>query len=372
MDSPAVFDPVNTFPEFYGNPVIRRLATERRWTISDREKMPVNMNTLLTYGHVGGGASAYHLDTDTVSLGTLVNRIPSAANHAYYIRAEDIGYVMLDIEKTAPPELTHRLLKLAATDGVYAETSMSGQGYHILLPLPPNFHDHEASMTKAKIQHPDGHYEVLIDHWVTFTRNPIPTHLTQLADTDPANDTVSWAGIYDELLTAAATRPSAGNDVDVHSVASLEPDGYTTAMRDFDDEVAASVVRQVTNTDRKGLADFNHDTSRWEFSTLSLVVRRSARLITERLRIAAGDHPPGYPAYPSDTVLTPEHLVRTAYRCVLELIPYREKHDGTRHDMPYLLYQTVQAVHIVDIPELDQVHDVQKVVNGQWLNSGTH
>lgn len=364
------FDPVNTFPDFYGNPVIRQLGRDRRWSISDAEKMPVNIPRLLDTGAITG-ASLYKLDSDTVTLATLTRRLPTASNCAYYVQAAEINYVLLDIEKTCPPEITHRLLKLADTHGLYTETSMSGKGYHILLPLPENFYDIEASTDKAKIQHPEGYYEVLLDHWVTFTRHPIDPEILAASATDPDNDDVVWEDVYAELAAAAATRQSADNVVHLDSADQLEPADYTEAQRAFDTEIADLVTDQVQATPRKSLSDFSFDTSRWEFSTLSLIVRRTAVLLSERLRMAQHDHPPATPAYGRLVTVTADHIVRIAYPVATATIPWREKHDGWRNGLPYLLYQTVEAVSLVEIPQLDQQDTHHQVVNGRWLNAGT-
>lgn len=340
------FDPINTYPEFYGNPTIRSLADHRRWSVSDSNKRPINVPALV-YENKLYGARQMELDTDCVTLGELVHWLPDAKNCAYFFDAQQANCLIIDIEKTCPPKEAKRLLKLATTEGLYSETSMSGKGYHILVPIPYNFYERTDMIQKVALQDENQHYEILLSHWVTFTRNPIDPKLLKDAASDAENN-ITVATLFDELCTQTSTRESANNFGDISNL-DVSPNGYTEAQKEFDNFIAAKAKKVIDNTKRKSLEDFNEDTSRWEFSTLSLLVRATAQQISEEFtkrKLHREESP-----Y-STTNVEPEHVIRIAFRLALEYIPHREKHDTQRNGLPYLLHQTIDAVRIVDIPVL--------------------
>lgn len=360
-------DPLSLYPAFYDNDIIAELGRDRKWSISDNTKMPVNVPALLETGLIRG-ASSYHLPTDAVTLDELTRGIPNASNCAYYFEAELSGLLLIDVEKTCPPDIAMRILGLADQNALYTETSMSGKGYHLITALPQNFYDFPASTRKAKIQEEHGYYEVLLTHWVTFTRKPIDTSILDEATRRAADDTYTLETFYADLNESAKGIASADNNVDL-DMGVLSPDNYTDAQKRFDQRIREQALPIVESTKRKSLADFNNDTSRWEFSTMSLVLRRCAELIQTRLNSDRVDDTD--PAY--DTlILTPGHLVRVAYPIIHQLIPHREKHDGERNGYPYLVYQTFEAARIVDIPGLNAEPVFKHVPNGRWLNSGRY
>lgn len=340
------FDPVNTYPEFYGNPTVRRLADHRRWSVSDSDKRPINTPTLV-YENKLYGARQMELETDCVTLGELTRWLPEAKNCAYFFNAQKANCLIIDIEKTCPPEEARRLLKLATTEGLYSETSMSGKGYHIVVPIPYNFYERTDMIQKVALQEKHKSYEILLNHWVTFTRNPIDPEILRDAASDTGND-ITVAALFDELCDQVSTRDSANNFGNISEL-SASPEGYTEAQKAFDTSVEDNARQIIDNTKRKTLEDFHDDTSRWEFSTLSLLVRATAQQISEeftRRRLYGEKNP-----YDTEDV-APEHVIRIAFSLALKYIPHREKHNTQRNGVPYLLYQTMDAVRIVDVPVL--------------------
>ena len=165
-----VIDPDALFPEFYTNASVQMLAGHSRWTVSDKDKTPINTRELMTTGRIWG---AHEISDDClVTLEELKGFLPNATNNAFYLKAQIDGLLVLDIEKTCPPEIAAKLLGIS--DTLYSELSMSGKGYHLLLPLPSNFWDFPIATGKKVLKEEHGYYEILLDHWVTFTRNEVP------------------------------------------------------------------------------------------------------------------------------------------------------------------------------------------------------
>lgn len=302
-------DPRSAFPEFYTNPIVSAIADEPRWTVSDNEKVPINMRELMTTGRLWGAHEIS--DECLVSLGEMTDFLPAAANSAFYLRAQTDGFVVLDIEKTCPPEVARGLLKIP---NLYAEWSMSGKGYHLVLPLPANFWQYPVATGKRVLKEEHGWYEVLLDHWVTFTRSVIPA--SQLPPQD--FETGTWEALYESLAEAAVEAPTSEFDV------SLERPDIPRI-----EQILELMTRKPLE---KSLEDFHGDYSRFEFSALGVLFNRMRPIL-----VAIGDAEPA-------AVLDESVKSWLIYEAATRLLPHRDKHDEIRNDMPLLLNAAVSLV----------------------------
>ena len=149
-------DPTRLFPGFYDNQTVRDvLAPQARWTVSDSRKMPVDMRALLADGQVRGARQ--HDESCLVTLDELTSGLPGATNCAYWLDASLDGVVVIDIERTCPPEVSAPILELGS---LYSEVSMSSLGYHLLMPLPASFYDMPAG-SRSVLRAEHGYWEVL-------------------------------------------------------------------------------------------------------------------------------------------------------------------------------------------------------------------
>lgn len=168
------------WPGFYGNPAIQALGEFPMWTITDpTDKKPCSFQAMSegrTYINEKNNEEMFPgarltKQRDQVTLGELVSRFPDASNNSFCLFGAEHGYIVIDIEKTATDETRERLLEL---QWVYAERSLSGTGIHLLVPYPAElFDEFENAAVKPAIKSPDNTWEVLVNHWVTFTRNVI-------------------------------------------------------------------------------------------------------------------------------------------------------------------------------------------------------
>lgn len=322
------------FPSFYLNPAIRSMAPTSRWTISGRlgddasskAKAPIDARELIDHGRVRG---AWELsDKVLVTLDELSDRIPTAANAAYYLRAPVDGLVVLDIEPSCPEDLALQLLALPGI--LYAETSMSGRGYHLVFPNPQNLSVFPNARGKRVLREANGHYEILIDHWVTFTRRPIPDDVRASvrsvdADTLPF-DTIE--SLHASLASAAL--PSAGSisaSVEVEIEAPEIPGAH---------QIVERTVEGATSR-FKTLADFQDDTSRYEFSVLG-TLHREMRTFLTLYRVAL------------DTTFSPSDEAWLLYQAAVEVLPHRAKHNERRNRRPFLLDRAAAMVAANTIP----------------------
>ena len=302
-------DPRSAFPEFFTNPIIQAIAEVPRWTVSDNEKVPIDMRALLDRGVIWGAREIS--ETCLVTLSEMTDKLPQAANNAYYIRSQTDGFAVLDIEKTCPPEIAAELLKIPA---LYAERSMSGKGYHLLLPLPANFWSFPIAAGKRVLKEEHGWYEILLDHWVTFTRNVIPAH--QLPQPDVVG--TPWEDLYKTLGSLAVEAPTAEFDIALE-----RPDIVRL------DQIVELMTRRPLE---KTLEDFHGDYSRYEFSSLGTLYNRLAPIL-----VAIKDAEP-------DAVYDGSAVSWLVYEAGTRLLPPRAKHDEIRNGMPLLLNAAVGLV----------------------------
>lgn len=314
--SPATIRPQDYYPGFYDNPVIQLLAPAPRWTVSGQlddpskpgatrntRKAAIDIRELQRNGRVRG---AYEKTTNCLmTLDELVGFLPNAANHAYALNAHMDRVLVLDIEKTCPPALAQELLALPS---LYSELSMSGLGYHLVMPLPNVFGSFPIAANKIVLREEHGWYEVLIEHWITFTRIPVPA---DRYSGRPASR--SWDEVYAALASKATQ--DAADQATRDSVSADKPE--------IPGEAEALHV-MTKHPLPKTLENFYGDHSRYEFSTLSTLCSR----LTPALPYLSDKHNVEYTTAMKAWLL---------YEAATRVLTHRDKHDELRRGMPLLL-----------------------------------
>lgn len=290
------------FPEFYGHPFIQSIADHEAWTISDKNKRPIDMWDLVLYNrdlHKPLSGAYNHTNQCLMTLSDVCKYVPTAKNHAYYFDSNKTGCVVLDVEPDCSDELKAEFL---ATDYVYGEVSMSGKGLHLIYKTPACLRNYPEAMKKLKMQDRRRGFEFLLEHWVTFTRILVPP---AKKDARPIDD-------YFEQLCAEQTCADRKFDF---SVETDRPD----------DIPQLSVIMMVMKNGlqyKKTVDDFYGDSSRYEFGFAAMLYRRLERVLTQF----------------KNHEYTPSEKAWILYDIMAEKLPYREKHDTTREGKPWLLY----------------------------------
>src|SRR6218665_1694537 len=327
------------YPNFYRNPVIRTLASAPRWTVSgqldDRKnpgsgeprtcqtrKAPIDIRELQRLrGTFEKTANCL------MTLDELVAFLPNAANHAYALNTHIDRVMILDIEKSCPPELAKELLALPA---LYSELSMSGRGYHLAMPLPSVFAKFPVAANKIALREEHGWYEVLLDHWITFTRTPIPLDHYAAPSAQPAPR--SWDEIYTSLASKATQNATDQATKDSVSVDKPEIPGELEALHVMTSKPLPKL-----------LEDFHGDHSRFEFSALSTLYHRLS---------------PALP-YLSNTYNVEYSTSMKAwllYEAATHVLEHRAKHDQFRRGMPLLLNAATDLLARREAQRLTQEH----------------
>lgn len=289
------------FSDFYSNEFIKQIANNERWTVSTSDKLPIDMYTF-KYHHAVKGA----LFTDSKSLVTLpelVSLIPNAANHAYYLDSLLDKFVVLDIEPKCPDDIKQKLLK---TPYIYGEVSMSGKGYHLIFPLPDCFKDYPIALKKKVMKEKHGYYEILLQHYVTFTRNLV----------SPAVGTEKFEPIFIDL----ASKQTETSRVDVN-INELKPE--------IPNEKHLHEI--LCHLDyKKTPADFYDDISKYEYGFMGFLYYNLKRQLN-------------LDKYKNHTY-TANERAWLLFTIAQDKIPYRPKHDEHRNNLPWLLYLASEII----------------------------
>lgn len=234
-----------------------------------------------------------------------------AANTAFYLRAPSDGLLVIDIEKSCPEEIALQLLGLPGI--LYTELSMSGRGYHLIAPLPLNFSDHQAAAGARVLREEHGWYEILLDHWVTFTRRPVPRDVLARAQAPEDGPFSSVDDLYAELATNARHASASAREI----YTADEPPEIPGGSHIITQTLAHSRHRL------KSLDDFGGDCSRYEFSALGTLYRQ---MLSPMVALISTGH--SFSASDQAWLL---------YQAALQVIPPRPKHNERRNGRAFLL-----------------------------------
>lgn len=317
------------FMDFYNNPVIKQIASNKRWTVSTtkevtlkngkkKTKMPIDMYELINNNNIWGCAwdRGHH---PLVDLATVCDTLPTATNNAYLLDANEDNFVVLDVEGRCPDFMKQEFLKLPY---LYGEVSMSGHGLHMIFNFPKDIlAKYPNAMTKASLQSENKDYEILMaDHFVTFTRNSLPLPQTNLSQSD-------FERLFEQLCSIQ--KPSIQADsVKITDINTDSIPNFNSIM---------NVLR--CQNYNKTLADFEYknktgyDNSSYEYYAARFYYTKLKTL----LAVSYKNH-----SY------TDEEKAIIVYSLISSKIPYRNKHDESRAGMPWLLFIATRMIAKTD------------------------
>lgn len=338
--------PWNAYPLFHTNPAIAYLAHNKRWSISDINARPIDVVGLKYDGFIRG-ASPSMFDVSLMTLPDLNAFLPDAANAAYFAdHTRDGGLIVMDIEKTCPPQIAEAILSWPC---VYREISKSGRGYHAIIALPdnPELKAQLDAISVTALRAPGGVFEVLLSHWVTFTRNVVT-----VGDFKRLQSRAHAAGVVGAAVSAADVEGSADtaaalNEIDYTSIestllgliayrnATATTYNYSSVDSELVDQVQHlphynDIIDHLVSTECEyTLADYDDDHSRFEFALLSWLHNQFYAVANVHNVVDS------YDLHAQAVVI---------YQAITERIDHRDKHDTTRSGMPYLLYSATRCV----------------------------
>lgn len=301
-------------PGFYDHPVIRELAEKEKWTIS-YDKKPLNVQAIadgaLNRGHIPGALEpkAPYLST----LEYLVSLAPDTifANHTFYLDALADNYIVVDVEPKCPVEIKQWFLTMPY---LYAEVSMSGNGLHLVFKTPTDILDkYPIAKNKRALIHSKKYYEVLMDHYCTFTGRMYPP--SQNTDMTAFNE------MFEELCQTQKAPVKADTDFDADEPQDIPNKKWL--MR-----------RMLQKNPDRTLEDYDNDNSKYEICTANFYLWTLHNLI----KVVNQSYDLPHHEY-SDT-----EKAWLVYYALQEKLEYRPKHDTARSGDPWLLYLAKSAV----------------------------
>lgn len=304
------FDPYLIFPEFYNNPLIQRIKNISKWSVSDKNKRPIDMHKLKDYGEIRG--AEFTDDRSLMTLTELCDFMPDATNHAFYLDALTDGFVILDVEPKCPDEIKQKMLSLPY---LYGEVSMSGKGLHLVFLLPECINDYPAALKKVVFKEENGYYEILLNHYVTFTRRAISPYFNI---PDKSNENA-----FIELFRQMASVQKEVHRNDVY-VDKLEPKDIP--MQD--------VILDILSHQhyKKTVTHFLGDMSEYEYAHIGFLYYNLKMILKlDMIQSKKNEY-------------TDQEKAWLLYYAAQDTIPYRAKHDEQRYGLPWLLYLCQEVI----------------------------
>ncbi len=297
---------------------VQPLKDNKRWTAVNKNKMPIDMNALVQNGRIIG-ASYKNNNQPYVDLPTLYQILPETTNATYVLKQTLDDIVVLDIEPICPKDLTDRLLTLPY---LYAETSMSGKGYHLVFSKPKTKYP-DILMSKTALKEKGGCYEILLSHNVTFTGNQIFRK-----PGEPVADITEFYQLFDELASKAVlTKLVECNTDDLPDIDNIP-----------EQEAIVKLLKQAKY--HKKPQDFlkedgSVDDSRYEFGIAGFYYNKLKQLLA-------------ISKYKSHDYTMQERIV-LLHEIIKDKVEYREKHDTFRDGLPWLLFTCKRVVTTVKV-----------------------
>lgn len=292
--------------DFLGNQVIRYLSKKSYWTVNVDNKKPLDIVGYEQTGIIAGARNESCL-TDLSSLIQTVGAVP--AQFVYHLNAVRDKIVVLDIEKTCPEDLKDTLLNLPF---IYGDISVSGKGCHLIFPCPEL---DEITSNKIVMKDPNGYFEVLLNHYVTFTSYTLFPRYTK------TNAPIQFWQVWDGLRQIQKNIVKKNLDIEFNDMKLDFP---------YYNELKAAVIGNFRKRFNKTPSDFGNDMSRYEFAVIGSVRYALSFMLN-------------MPIFSRRIKLDEREKILFVYKIVSEILLYREKHSELRNGKPLLLYQTYNS-----------------------------
>jgi len=276
-------------------PIFDKMKNKPLWTVSSNKKIPLDLQWFIEHKNEPNAIKGAKYQ-DERSLGKfyeLEEHIPNHANATYYYQMNNEEYLFLDIEPKCPDNIKQHLLKLPY---VYGETSMSGKGIHLLIPKPKNINDYPDALVKTQLKEDNGYYELLVNHYATFTGKEIPLP-------NKIND------FTEKLYQSLAQKAVATKSIELMDSEEIDIEDIP-----YHNEIIELVMRK---TFEKELKDYNDDYSKYEFGIMNYYAHR----IYQRANLKIF----------KEHTYSDEELLNLLYYIVKDNIEHRTKHEEKRN-----------------------------------------
>ena len=348
--------PINTYPivhpdVFSRNPLISKLSDDPNWTVSDDMKRPINAKVLLETYELFNAKLDERKEWPLVTLPEIdADSNLDCVNRAYRLRARENRVIGIDVEPIAPKWMKHQVLNFPAQ---YTELSKNG-GVHALVLVPEclinddnRYLFDDLSVFKEPVPKDkngkdlrSAFFEVIFnDHYLTFTKRM----LTEKPCADYENDPlarqflVSFLANILEMDRKKKAEREVAKQYRIDMIDRELDEKKQEDIRLFLDMEIFDKAR--TKSTEKKPHDFAGDASRYEMSVANaiayyVILNHKIALDTESSRELADS-------------LSEKDLAYAIFLMLKDVVPYREKHDEYRYNMPWLLFTSKRAYEFV-------------------------
>ena len=291
------------FEEFIEN---YNLKSKKRWTLSTKDKIPIDINHLLFGTTEPKIRGASYRDERCLNTYQTVSDIVDPSQYlTYFINAQNEDFLLIDIEPSAPTKLKNWMLNNIPF--VYGELSQSGNGYHLVVPKPKSFDDFPTKTTKPSFKNKKKDFEILLNHYITFTKKeiPLPKNPKPIEHIDQM-----FRLIAKKQLDTVVSKP-------------IDEIPEIPKLDTIVEYLNRCKIKTDINSDYFTKSDGTQDMSQYEFSVMSeyyYILNTKILKTTVFNKYTYSDEQKAYIIY----IVTKNYL------------DYRKKHDTLRNNIPYL------------------------------------
>ena len=355
---------------FAANPLIAKIATDKAWSISDKNKVPINFREFLRTEQV---RNAKLTEDPFVTLAD-IDQDPNfdMVNRMYRLSALENRVMMIDIE---PKEQDETLIWWSRFPAHYTEVSKNG-GLHLLIQVPEAFITEEnAYIFDTLVQlkeNKKGTSEYLFNrHNITFTKKML--NKAQPDFTKGSND-ASWLEwllnhlveidkeAREKRLIIEKAPEFQEENLHMDYIKQQLEAPETKSMRGhifYDVIMNESFIEHLADEEKKP------DDSAREYTILLQIMRQLIKTGNSLVRQDKSMNTDYYEKSDHAQEMTANDFIYLAYCYGKELIPYRDKHDEYRQGMPWLLYQSHNVYYYIkamdqqkEEPEYDYFYSI--------------
>lgn len=299
---------MSLYDDFRNNPFINSIAALEKWTVSTKDKVPIDIKLFMYQGRICG--ATHNDELSLASLDQVHQAIKEAVNHTFYLDALYDNFVVLDIEPSCSDDMKTKFLAMPC---LYCERSMSGKGLHMIFKLPGDILDkYPDAREKLVLKSKNKDFEILLNHYITFTGNQVPAIIGQ--------DDTLFREFFESMAQEQTSVIKAKVDIQILNEDEKPPHS----------DIIISTLLSHANEYKKRLEDFHGDHSNYEFAHITFLHYRLVKMLNIS---SLKSH-----AY------TDSEKAWILYRVATEYFPYRPKHDEMRKNMPWLYYLASEVI----------------------------
>lgn len=330
---------------FEDNPIIAQIKHDKRWTVSDKQKRPIDILLLKETGEI---KMAEMDEFKMIPLSDLpfIDSIEELdfVNRTYRLQAHKNRIICIDVEPYADPELKFSILNSPVG---YAELSENG-GIHALIKVPESFINDEnrylfdelsvfkePTLKENGKEVRTGRYEVLInDHYTTFTKR-----IMKDIDTEPdytTGENKQWL----ENFIAHIVKEDQERQKVREQIRKIQLEGVENELNDEQKSRVRKIMTLPAFDEIKEELEIKLDGKTTDMSEFEMYMANSATGYTLNI-IKRAKTTRTYGKIASR--LTEMEIIYIVYYLLQDVLPFREKHDEFRQGVPWLLHLAQKA-----------------------------